>query len=385
MTIAADVDVDLLGRARDLASLIDGDAVLGEQTTTLTPAVVQALRDAELFWIQVPRELGGAEADIATALAVYEELSRADGSTGWSLMANATSLCFAALYPDDAAVDVMFGGDARPITAGMFGPLGSAVATDGGYRVSGHYQFGSGCGHADWFAAGVMEQVDGEPAVTELGLPAMRVVFLPADQVEVRGNWDVMGLAGTGSYDYVVEDRYVAEAFTFPLLENVQRRGGRVFGIGLFGITAAGHAGFALGVGRRALDEVLAIAKAKQRLGAEPIAEQQLFLHDFAMHDAAVRASRAYVFESFVEAEAAAIADGMPSIEQSQRMRQATTWATRVAAQAADFAYTWAGSTGLRNGSAVQRCFRDIHAGTQHLYVDNNTLTGYTQTLLAQT
>ena len=63
-----------------------------------------------------------------------------------------------------------------------------------------------------------------------------------------------------------------------------------------------------LGVGSRALDEMLAIAQAKQRMGGRPIAEQQLFQHDFAMHDAAMRSARAYVFESFAEAEAAALA-----------------------------------------------------------------------------
>jgi alkylation response protein AidB-like acyl-CoA dehydrogenase len=87
--------------------------------------------------------------------------------------------------------------------------------------------------------------------------------------------------------------------------------------------------------------------------------------------------------EAFAEAEAAAIADGRPSPLQEQRTRQATTYATRVAADAARFAYTWAGSAGLRNPSVVGRCFRDIHAGTQHLYVDNNTLTGYTQAVLS--
>ena len=136
-------------------------------------------------------------------------------------------------------------------------------------------------------------------------------------------------------------------------------------------------------MGRRALDEIVEVARAKQRLGAEPIADQQLFLHDFALHDAALRAARSYTFEAFAEAEAAAAVDGFPSVVQGQRMRQATTYATRVAAEAARFAYTWAGSTGLRNPSAIQRCFRDISAGTQHLYVDNNTLTAYTQAVLA--
>ena len=72
------------------------------------------------------------------------------------------------------------------------------------------------------------------------------------------------------------------------------------------------------------------------------------------------------------------------SLVQQQRMRQATTYATRVAADAARFAYTWAGTAALRNGGVLQRCFRDIHAGTQHLYVDNNTLTAYTQARLAE-
>src|SRR5260370_39170748 len=101
------------------------------------------------------------------------------------------------------------------------------------------------------------------------------------------------------------------------------------------------------------------------------------------MHDAAVRASRAYVVDVFGSSEAAAMASGTLSIVQQQRMRQATTYATRVAADAARFAYTWAGTGALRNGGTLQRCFRDIHAGTQHVYVDNNTLTAYTQTLLS--
>jgi indole-3-acetate monooxygenase len=101
------------------------------------------------------------------------------------------------------------------------------------------------------------------------------------------------------------------------------------------------------------------------------------------VHDAALRSARSYTVEAFAEAEAAAVTDGAPvATLQAQRMRQATTYATRVAADTARFAYTWAGSAGLRNPSVVGRCFRDIHAGTQHLYVDNNTLTGYTQALL---
>jgi alkylation response protein AidB-like acyl-CoA dehydrogenase len=383
MAITSPPGIDALDRARELTPLIEAEADEAERAGTLTQPVVDAVADAGLFWLLVPRQLGGLEADTSTSLAVFEEMSRADGSTGWAVMANATSSCFASIYTADEAAAAMFPAAAPGVHAGMFAPVGRGEADGTGYSVTGRYQFGSGCGHASWFSAGFQEMAGGDAAVTEIGLPAMRVAFVPRAEVEVTGNWDVMGLAGTGSFDYRLDARHVDEAFTFLLLEATPQRGGPGYGIGLFGLTAIGHAGFALGVGRRALDEVLRIAReGKERLGANPIADQQLFQHDFALHDAAMRAARSFTYEAFAEGEATAISDGVTTNEQAQRMRQATTYATRVAADAARFAYTWAGSAGLRNPSVVGRCFRDIHAGTQHLYVDNNTLTGYTQSLL---
>ncbi len=375
---------ELVEKARALRPLIEHDAAQAEAESSTTDVVVDALAEAELFWIMVPRDLGGAEAAIEDVLSVFEELAYADGSTGWSAMANVTSSAFAAIYSSDDAAKTMFNGEGRGIHAGMLGPVGSARATDDGFIVDGKYQFGSGCAHATWFGAGTQE-VDGagERLNDESGMPALRVVFLRPEQVELHGNWDVLGLAGTGSYDYSVADQFVPEGFSFPLLAATPRRGGAAYNIGLFGIVASGHAGFALGVGARALDELLALVPTKQRMGGfTPVSDEQLFQHDFAMHDAALRAARAYVFDVFGLAEAVAVAGDAPSLVQQQRMRQATTYATRVAADAARFAYTWAGTSALRNGGVLQRCFRDIHAGTQHVYVDNNTLTGYTQSLL---
>lgn len=381
MTTAA----DLVARARALRPLIERDALTAEQAGTTTGDVVRAVGEAQLFWLLVPAECGGVEADINTAIEVFEELAYADGSTGWSVMANVTSSCLAALYCGDDAVREMFPPGAPGIHAGMLGPVGVARREGSEHCVSGDYRFGSGCAHATWIGAGVIDHVDGEPTTTDSGLPAMRVCWLPRAAVELRGNWDVMGLAGTGSYDYAVREQLVDEQFTFLLLESQPRRGGAHYGIGLFGLVASGHAGFALGVGARALAEVLQIARSKQRMGAfEPVATQPEFQHEFALHDAAMRSARAYVFEAFGDAESAATNGAPCTPVQHQRMRQATTYATRVAADAARFAYHWAGTDALRNPSVLQRAFRDIHAGTQHIYVDGNTLTGYTQALLAE-
>jgi alkylation response protein AidB-like acyl-CoA dehydrogenase len=377
---------NLVERARALRPLIEAEAAQAEAATTTSNRVVEALAAAELFWILVPRVLGGGECGVVDALGVFEALAYADGSTGWSAMANASTSCFAAIYTGDEAAKAMFEPGNLGIHAGMLGPVGRARQSDAGFVVSGKYQFGSGCAHATWIGAGTVETAaDGSPITLDSGLPAFRVVFLRRDQVEFRGNWDVMGLVGTGSYDYAVDDQFVAHEFSFSLLDATPQRGGPSYNIGLFGLVASGHAGFALGVGRRALDEVLELAATKQRMGQfATVVSEQLFQHDFAMHDAATRAARAYVFDVFGEAAAVAIGGSEPSLVQQQRMRQATTYATRVAADAARFAYTWAGTNALRNGSVLQRCFRDIHAGTQHIYVDNNTLTSYTQVLAAE-
>ncbi len=333
----------------------------------------------------VPKELGGEEADLPTVLGVYEEVSRADGSAGWTLLANATTSSFAGAYLGPVAVSEMFGGERVPVAAGQFSPRGTAVrAGDGagdGYVVSGRYSFGSGSAHSSWIGGGALELRDGEFVPGRSGMPMIRAYFVPRDRVEFLGNWDVMGLAGTGSYDYEVPEQTIHEDFTFDLVNAEPLRGGPVYRLGVLGLTCAGHAAFALGVGRHGLDELTRIVQTKHRLGADPLRDQQVFRHDFAMHDAALHAARAFVYESFAKAQDVLDAGDEPTTVQRQRLRQSTTYATRVATDAVRFAYTAAGTDALRPG-ALQRCFRDLHASTQHLMVDNNTLTETTRVLL---
>lgn len=371
----------LLTRARGLAPLIEREADRSEADATLAPAVVEAFHESGLFGLMVPKELGGGEADLPTVLEVYEEVCRSDGSAGWTLLANATTSAFAGAYTGAAAIEAMFGGERIPVAAGQFSPRGSAIREGHGFTVAGRYSFGSGSAHAGWIGGGALELRDGELVVSDAGTPVIRAFFVPRERVTFLGNWDVMGLAGTGSYDYEVPEQTVDEAFTFDLVNAEARRGGPVYRLGVLGLTAAGHAAFALGVGKRAMEELTRIVRTKHRLGADPLRDQQLFRHDYAMHDAAVHAARAFVFESFAAAQDALDAGDDPTPEQRQRLRQATTYATRVVTDAVRFAYTAAGSDALRP-SVLQRCFRDIHAATQHLVVDNNTFTETTRVLL---
>jgi alkylation response protein AidB-like acyl-CoA dehydrogenase len=370
-----------LAEAQRLAALVGDEATRSEADATLSPVVVEAFHDSGLFGLMVPKELGGEEADLPTVISVYEEVSRADGSAGWTLLANATTSSFAGAFTGSKAVAAMFGGDRIPVAAGQFSPRGTAVRDGEDYVVSGRYSFGSGSAHSPWIGGGALELRDGEFVPGPSGMPTIRAYFVPRERVEFLGNWDVMGLAGTGSYDYEVPEQTVHEDFTFDLIAAPPRRGGPVYRLGVLGLTAAGHAAFALGVGRHGMDELTRIVQTKHRLGAEPLRDQQLFRHDYAMHDAALQAARAFVYESFATVQDTLEAGDDPSAVQRQRLRQATTYATRVATDAVRFAYTAAGTDALRPGP-LQRCFRDLHASTQHLVVDNNTLTETTRVLL---
>lgn len=380
---------DVLAATRALFDLIDGEAPATESGATLSPTVVEAFHDHGLFGLMIPKELGGTEADLLTALAVYEEASRADGSTGWSLLANATTSAFAAAYCGDDAVAAMFGGDRFPTHAGQFSPRGTAqLQDDGSYLVSGRYSFGSGSGHSDWMGAGGLElrghDGAGEMVMAPSGLPVIRAYFVPRENVEFLGNWDVMGLTGTGSYDYEVPEQVVEADFTFDLINAVPRRGGPVYRLGVMGLTAVGHAAFALGVGRRALEELLHVLETKHRLGAAlPLRDQQKFRFEYAHHDAALLAARAFVYESFASVQETLFAGDDPTPVQRARLRQSTTYVTHVAEAVVRFAYTTAGTDALRPG-ALQRCFRDIHAATQHLVVDDSTFVDATAVLLEQ-
>jgi indole-3-acetate monooxygenase len=374
----------IVDTARGLQALVEAEADASEAGTTLAAPLVEAFAESGLFKGLVPRELGGGEHDIVSWIEAAAEISYADGSAGWSLIANGTTNAFAAAFTGSACATALFGPGLASNTAGMLGPVGAAIPNDGGFTVQGKYSFGSGCNHATHFGGGAVVLVDGKPLMRADHRPDMRVYFVPREKIIDQGNWDVMGLVATGSFDYVVPPTHVDEAWTFPLLDAVPRRGGPIYHLGVLGLTASGHAAVAIGLARRAIDEIAVLATTKKRMvSPNPIADQQLFRHEFAHNDAAVRSAVLYTYDAFANAQAMVDRGDTLTPVAAQRMRQATTHITRVAADAARFAYTWAGANGLRNGNVIQRCFRDAHAATQHIFVDNNTYTDYTAAVLA--
>ncbi len=288
----------LLAKARALAPLVEGAAASTERSGVLDAEVADALADAGLLHALVPIELGGEGLDIVATIEIFEELARQDGSTGWSVMAAAASTAFAAIYTTDDVADSLFGHGRRPVMAGQLSPRGRAVAVDGGYQVSGTYQFGSGSDRASHMLGGCLAIVDGAPVMRPGGLPEILAVIVPREQVSFLGNWDVMGLAGTASVDYEITSTQIRAGAAFSIFTEEPMRGGLTHRLGVMTITAAGHAGFALGVARRALDEIALLAASKVRMGEVRLADQQAFQVGYARAEAKVRASVPHVVAS---------------------------------------------------------------------------------------
>jgi alkylation response protein AidB-like acyl-CoA dehydrogenase len=374
---------DLLARAKRIAPIISAEAVTTESSGTLAPAAVAALCETELFWCAVPKEVGGLGCDLVTTIEIIEEITRADGSSGWTLMANAIATCLAGAYLKDRAIDAMFGSGGRPIIAGMFGPGGKVRQVAGGYQGSGKFGFGSGCAHSNWMGSGFMVIDDNGPRALPSGVPEVRICFLPRERVRFRGNWSVMGLEGTGSYDYEIPDQLVPEEFTFERSQQVQLRGGTQFALGLQAFGCAGHSAIALGLMRRALAEIAHISMAKKRPGSSvTVAESAIFKHGFSVHEANFQASRGFVLEVFRSAQESAKKGESMTPEQRQRFRQATTWAHNVASEVVGFCHLWAGSDAIRHPGPLGRCTRDMSVATQHVFVDQGSLTDAAPALL---
>ena len=296
---------------------------------------------------------------------MYEIVCRADASTGWSLLANASTSAFATTYTGDDAVAAMFA-DGIPTHAGQFAPRGTAIAvSDDAYQIAGSYSFGSGSGHADWIGGGTLELVDGAPRMITPERPAIRAFFVPRDHVEFAGNWDVMGLVGTGSFDYVVPEQVVDAEFTFDIIgdqpqagrPDVPHRRARARGDRARGVRARRRPPGA----RRDRHPRAGEAAPRPAVGAR---RPGAFQYELGRNDAAMRAARALVYDAFGPRQEKLDAGDDFDMVELLPLRQATTWATDIAAEAVRFAYLASGSDGLRNPSVIGRYFRDIHAAT---------------------
>jgi indole-3-acetate monooxygenase len=373
MTSVTETRESVVARARSMRELVRAEAAESERLRTMSAPIVDEMWASGLMTACNPAVAGGPEPTLAEMIEMWIEMAWQDGSFGWTGIANLPSSFAAACYlPDEGFAEVFTANDHRVTMGGQFAPNGQGVVVDGGYRLTGAWNFGSGTGHAQYIAAGFLPLDNGEMRWISEGIPELMVAILPRDEVTFTDGWHVQGLKGTGSYDYNAADVFVPAHRTFRLFSREPLRGTSPAGrMGMMPVTAAGHAAWALGVAKSMLDDVEELAATKYRMSdvGDSLASRPTFQRALAHHVAAWRAARLLVLDAFTTAETAVAsgADLTPAMRAD--MRVAAVYATDVARESAQWAHLAAGTTAIREGSRFERAFRDIFTGTQHAFI----------------
>ena len=347
----------LLAAARAVGDVVRAYAAEGETLRRLPTPTMEALRDAGLLRMAVPAAYGGPEADPLTMLSCMEAVVQADGAAGWCSMIATTTASLAMFLPPEWA-DPIFR-DPLTVTGGVFAPNGRATGDGDHWSVDGRWQWGSGTQHCQWIVGGVIAD-DGTQHVT----------LFPAADVTFHDTWHTHGLRGTGSLDFSVDGARVPKGRSVVPASGARYVDSPLAAFPNFTLLAIGVAAVALGIGRRAIDEIVALGVDKRpQFSQRTIAQMGTNQSDLARAEGRLSAARAYLFDEVGRAWQAVLAGDHVDVAARARMRLAGAHAAESAAAVVDACYTMAGGTAVYESSALQRCLRDVHVATQHIMV----------------
>jgi indole-3-acetate monooxygenase len=358
---------DPLTRARELAPTINAAADATERTRRIPEPLLDELHTARLFRMLYPRSVGGDEVEPATYIEAVGELARADGSVGWCVsIANSIGL-FAPYLDLDAARTVF--GDPRATCA--WGPPNDCrgIAVPGGYRVTGRWDFASGCRHATWMGAhGTVVEPDGSLRLNSAGRPTVRTWLFPVEEATLLNNWDPIGLRGTASESYTVEDLFVPEEFTGTREDpSLRREKGPLYAFPQQTLYSVGIASAGLGIARGMLDAFLDLALRKTPRGTGRLADNAVVQAEVARAEAQLGAARVYLLDTVTEIYRRAGPAAPIDVMDRARARLAGSHAITSAVAVADYTYKAAGVDAIFPGSPFEHRFRDIHTLSQQI------------------
>ena len=360
-------DLGLVDRARALAPLIAREADEIERTRRLTPAVTSALIENGLYRSLLPQRFGGAEAPLEIFMQMQEEIAKADASTAWCLGQCCVCAMTAAYLDADVAREIF--GPPDGILA--WGAIANEIhVVPGGYRVTARWDFASGCRQASWLGAHVqIVEPDGTRRRKPNGAPEVRTILFPVTSATMHDVWDVIGLNGTGTDSYSVDNLFIPEKFA-ALRDDptALREKGPLYRFTTYTMFGLGFAAVSLGVARATLDAAIELARGKTSVGIKAMRENNAVQAAIGRTEGNFRAARAYLYATAGEVWRDLTRPGGEITEEHRTaLRLASTWTIHQAASVVDAAYHMAGATAVFSANKFERRFRDMHAIAQQI------------------
>jgi alkylation response protein AidB-like acyl-CoA dehydrogenase len=381
-----EIELGWIERARKLRPQLEAAAPQIDATCTLPEALLDALHAAKMFRMFLPHAYGGAELEPATFFQVVCELAAGDASTAWTVSQSSGCSMSAAYMAPDAAQKVF--GDARAVVSWGYslGPHCRATPVPGGWKVNGTWGFGSGNRHSSWVGAHC-HQADAEGNLLKHpdGRPLERTMLIPRAEVKIHADsWDVVGLRGTGSDTYSVEDVFVPDAFSLiaratasdqhlpadarPEPEPERREKGTLYRFSPMNVYQTGFSAVALGVARATLDAFIVLAAKKTPSGSGlSLRDDQWIQSRIAIAEARLGASRAWILETLRAMWDEASITGYPGFESRVKLRLGSTHAIHEAREVVHACYADAGATAIFAGNPFERRLRDMNTVSQQI------------------
>jgi indole-3-acetate monooxygenase len=339
-----------------------------ERDQRLPRALVEKMCAAGFYRMVIPRSLGGLGVDPLTYLRVVELLAEGAGSVGWNIANNSIGQLVTLGLPEEG-VEEIYGHRGDTIIAGTaVQGGGEGVPIEGGYRISGRWQFGSGCQESSWMLGSFQIIENGEPRRSPEGKPLFwRGIFSRAEAEVVPGSWDVAGLRGTGSFDWRVEGVFLPERRVMvhagvPLDNQWSRWPGVTYQLPAVCWVGPHHSAVISGIARAGIEALIDLAGGKTPRGRTGLLCDNPQVQDaVGRADAILNAGRAYRTAMITELWNTVAAGNETTLEQRARCRLASTYAGDSARQAMDLVYRHGGSTSFQRTSRLAECWRDLH------------------------
>ena len=367
---------DAVARAQGLVDLLRSAADRIEAARALPPDIVAALHEARMFRLLLPRSLGGDELHLTTLAKVMEVVGGADASTAWCMGQGAGCAMSAAYLKPEVAKHLF--GPADAVLAWGAGIQGKAVAVEGGYRATGKWTFASGCANATLLGGhSYIFEKDGAPRKRPDGRQADRSLLFVKSKAIIHDMWHTVGLRGTASYTYEVEDLFVPEEETIDR-ENQKEvvEPGTLYVFSQTLVYGAAFSALMLGLADSLVRELKALAMTKTPRGApSTLQESPVFQTQLALLEARLRACRAYLHATLDRLWDKAGATREVTIEDAADLKLATTYVINQGVEVATEAYRTAGSNAIFQNGSFERRLRDVFSASQQTQGRPSTFT----------
>ena len=361
------VSSDPVARAKALGPAIVAAADRIEQTQTIPEPLWSQVIDARIPRLLLPKSVGGDQVEPWVYMRAIEEISRHDASLGWNLFVANSAALIAPFIPLASARAIY--ADPRAVIA--WGPPNQhkAIAVPGGYRITGEWHFASGCRQATWMGAHAqVVEPDGSLRLNRFGRPTVRTLLYPAEHATHIEDWNTLGMRGTASEGYTLNNLFVPEEFTGTREDPTLRRDtGPLYAFTMQGLYAVGVAGVAFGIARAMLDALKTLAVDKAPRGLARMADSAVVQSDFAKREANLGSARAYLVETLRDIYDHADHVEAVGVNERVRLRLACAHGTHTAIEIADYVYKAAGTSAIFKGTPFERRFRDMHTLSQQI------------------